>query len=181
MSIDEYYLAFESILYGLIISRILVKWAEMFKEGQKDSFDWVYILITINVFFLIIYLYWINRQPSHYANVAGPFMFFVNVVLPPAIFTFMTYQVFPGDFSQVKQENYLIKHRKLIFIPWAIYLIYNVAVLSDKLIHPTTISAFITLVIIGFIIKSTKIVWIKVFAIVHTLLMIYGYSRFYMN
>lgn len=38
MSTAEYYLAFESILYGLIINKILVKWAEMIKDGGVKSY-----------------------------------------------------------------------------------------------------------------------------------------------
>lgn len=180
MSIDEYYLAFEAILYGLIISTILVKWAEMIKNGNIASYNWSYILLTVNIFILIVYLFWVNRVPEHYEKISGPIMFFIMIALPPSIFTFMTYQVFPRDFSNVDQEEYLLKYRKHIFIPWAIYLIYNVSVLSNNLLHPSTVFTFAIIILIGFIIKFPKFFLIKIFVIVHTVLMTYSYLRPYL-
>jgi hypothetical protein len=182
MTIDEYYLAFESILYGLIISRILVKWAEMFKNQGLNSYHWAYILLTINLFCLIIYMFWVNRQPQHYEHVSGPFMFLLHVVIPPSIFTFMTYQIFPDEFSGVIQKDYLIKYRKHIFIPWVIYLVYNVYILSGNLLYftPITIGTMIIIIMAAFIIKFPKLILVNIFIIIHTVLLAYGYMRFYL-
>lgn len=182
MSTAEYYLAFESILYGLIISKILIKWAEMIKDKEVKSYHWAYILLTINVFCLIVYIFWVNREPEHYENIVGPLMFLLHVVIPPSIFTFMTFQMFPVKFSQMVQKDYLIKYRKNIFIPWVIYLFYNLSMLSENLLvlRPYTIALFILITLTAFIIKFPKIIFINIFILIQTILLIFSYLRAYM-
>ena len=177
MSIDEYYLAFESILYGLIISRILIKWSEMFREEDSKTYHWAYLLLTLNVFFLIIYMFWVNRNPEHYAGINGPFDFFLTVVLPPSIFTFVTFQMFPSTFSGIVQKEYLLNNRRSIFIPWAFYLSYNVAVLSDNLLHPATFFTLLILVLTGLIFKFKRMLLVNIFLIIHSLMLLYVYMR----
>lgn len=94
MAVEEYLLAFESILYGLIVSRILIKWSEM-ANGKASVIYWEYIILTINVFLLIVNIFWANQSPKHYEAVTNPLMFLLVVVVPPSLFTFMTYQIFP--------------------------------------------------------------------------------------
>lgn len=181
MSTAEYYLAFESILYGLIISKILIKWAEMIKDKEVKSYHWAYILLTINIFCLIVYFFWVNREPEHYENIEGPFMFLLHVVIPPSIFTFMTFQMFPNEFSGMIQKDYLIKYRKNIFIPWVVYLVYNLSALSENLfiLKPYNLSTFIMIILTGFIIKFPKIILINIFVLIQTFLLTLGYLRFY--
>lgn len=182
MSTAEYYLAFESILYGLIISKILIKWAEMIKAKGVKSYHWAYILLTINVFCLIVYIFWVNREPEHYENIAGPLMFLIHVVVPPSIFTFMTFQMFPNEFSEMIQKDYLIKYRRNIFIPWVVYLVYNLYVLTENLfiLRPYTLGTFILIILTGFIIKFPKIIFINIFILIQTIILIFGYLRYYM-
>jgi hypothetical protein len=179
MAVEEYYLAFESILYGLIISRILIKWSEMAKD-QTSVIYWQYIILTINVFLLIVNVYWANRYPEHYEDVTNPLMFLLVVVVPPSLFTFMTYQMFPNEHNSRNLKEYLVDHRKKIFIPWTAFMVYEISVLSDLKMSPYTIGAFILLIITVFIIKSSKIIWIHLFLIIHTLLITIAYLRAYM-
>ncbi len=181
MSTAEYYLAFESILYGLIISKILIKWAELIKYKGVISYHWAYILLTINIFCLIVYIFWVNRSAEHYEDIEGPLMFLIHVVVPPSIFTFMTFQMFPNEFSGMIQKNYLLKYRRNIFIPWVIYLVYNLSVLAENLfvIRPYTLGIFILIILTGFIIKFPKIIFINIFILIQTILLILSYLRFY--
>lgn len=178
MSEDEYMLAFESILYGLIVSRILVKWSEMAKDKPKSIY-WGYILLTVNVFLLIVNIFWANRLPEHYEAVTNPLMFLLVVVVPPSLFTFMTYQMFPDEYSKTNLKEYLIIHRKKIFIPWTTFLVFQVCVLSDK-IGPLEIGVFVLLIITVFIVKSHRVIWIHLFLIIHTVLTTISYFRPYM-
>ncbi|MEP2026764.1 MAG: hypothetical protein ABJH98_05935 [Reichenbachiella sp.] len=179
MGVGEYYLAFESILYGLIVSRILIKWSEM-ANTKATAIYWEYIILTINVFLLIVNVYWANRFPEHYEAVTNPLMFLLVVVVPPSLFTFMTYQMFPNEHSNKNLKAYLIDHRKKIFIPWTAFMVYEIAVLSDVNMSPYIIGAASLLVITIFMIKSPKMIWIHLFLIIHTLLITIGYLRAYM-
>jgi hypothetical protein len=179
MAVEEYYLAFESILYGLIISRILIKWSEM-ANVKTTAIYWGYIILTINVFLLIVQVYWANRYPEHYEDVTNPLLFLLVVVVPPSVFTFMTYQMFPSKHSSSSLKEYILAHRKKIFIPWTAFMVYEISVLSDLKMSPYTIGAFILLIITVFIIKSSKMIWIHLFLIIHTLLITSAYLRAYM-
>jgi hypothetical protein len=180
MSVEEYYLAFESILYGLIVSRILVKWSELSNE-KRASIYWAYVLLTVNLFLLIITVFWANKLPDHYEGVNSPLMFLFIVVIPPSIFTFMTYKMFPRHFVNTNLKEYLIIHRNRIFIPWAIYLTLQLLLLSELVLNPITLVSFVLLISTGFIIRSGKLMWIKIFLIVHTFLMLFVYLRFYIT
>lgn len=180
MSVDEYLLAFEAILYGLIVSRILVKWSEMANE-KLHSVNWVYILLTINLFLLIVNVFWANRLPEHYEGVDSPLKFLLITVMPPSLFTFMTYQIFPAQFTGTNLKEYLIIHRNRIFIPWAIYLTLQLLLLSELKLNPIILVSFVLLLSTGFIIRSGKPIWINIFLIVHTLLISFGYLRFYVT
>lgn len=178
MSIEEYLLAFEAILYGLIVSRILVKWSQMANE-KLSSIYWGYTLLTVNLFLLIVNVFWANQQPQHYEGVDTPLMFLLIVVIPPSLFTFMTYQMFPQIFIGTNIRDYLIEHRNKIFIPWAIYLILQLILLNDLRINPITLASLVLIVNAGFIVKYGKMVWINIFLTIHTLLIIYVYIRSY--
>lgn len=179
MAVEEYFLAFESILYGLIISRILIKWSEM-ANIKSTAIYWEYIILTINVFLLIVNVYWANRYPEHYEDVTNPLMFLLVVVVPPSLFTFMTYQMFPNEHNSKNLKEYLIEHRKKIFIPWTAFMVYEISVLSDLKMSPYTIGAFILLINTLLISKSPKMIWIHLFLIIHSALIILGYLRSYM-
>ena len=179
MAVEEYFLAFESILYGLIISRILIKWSEM-TNIKTTAIYWEYIILTINVFLLIVNVYWANIYPEHYEEVTNPLMFLLVVVIPPSLFTFMTYQMFPSEHNSKNLKEYLIEHRKKIFIPWTTFMVYEIAVLSDIKMSLYTIGAFILLIDTLLIIKSPKMIWIHLFLIIHSALITFGYLRTYM-
>lgn len=172
-------LAFESILYGLIVSRILVKWSEMAK-GEPKSIYWGYVMLTVNVFLLIVNIFWANKSPEHYEAVTNPLMFLLVVVVPPSLFTFMTYQMFPDEHSKTNLKEYLVAHRQKIFIPWVAFMAFEISVLSDFQINPYTIGTFFLLIITGFIVKSHKMIWIHLFLIIHTVLITLAYLRPYL-
>ena len=178
MAVEEYFLAFESILYGLIISRILIKWSEM-ANVKTTAVYWGYIILTINVFLLIVNVYWANRGAVHYEDVTNPLMFLLVVVVPPSLFTFMTYQMFPNEHNRKNLKEYLIEHRKKIFIPWTVFLVYEISVLSDVKMSPYTIGALILLINTLLIIKSPKMFWVHLFLIIHSALITLGYLRAY--
>ncbi len=179
MAVEEYYLAFESILYGLIVSRILIKWSEM-ANVKATAIYWEYIILTINVFLLIVNVYWANRYPQHYEDVTSPLMFLLVVVVPPSLFTFMTYQMFPNEHSSRNLKEYLVDHRKKIFIPWTVFMVYEISVLSDVKMSPYTIGAVVLLIITVFIIKSPKMIWVHLYLIIHTVLIAIAYLRAYL-
>ncbi len=147
---------------------------------KTTAIFWEYIILTINVFLLIVNVYWANRYPEHYEDVTSPLMFLLVVVVPPSLFTFMTYQMFPNEHNSINLKEYLIGHRKKIFIPWTAFMVYEISVLSDVKINPYTIGAFVLLIITLIIIKSPKMIWIHLFLLIHSALIILGYLRAYM-
>ena len=75
MSNEEYVLAFEAILYGLIVSRILQKWNYMLQDDPPKRHYWAFWILTGTIFLLIIYIFLMNRHTNHYTKIVDPLTF----------------------------------------------------------------------------------------------------------
>ena len=139
MSLNEYILSFESILYGLVVSKILVEWNKMLKGKKPVRHYWAYYLLTVDIFLHIIHYFFINFDFERYQAFTNPQSFLVHAVLPPVLFTFMTYQMFPSELKNIDLKEFLHSKIPNIFIPLLVFMIYNAIQLGT----PELTSAFI--------------------------------------
>lgn len=178
MQNTDYILAFESILYGLIVSKILVKWSEMIREKSKAVY-WAYPLLTINVFLLVVHVFWANSEGQHFDVIETPLDFLLRIVAPPALFTFMTYEMFPSRFKNTNQKTFLLQNRNKIFIPIAIYTAFEVLTLDDPKFSLYTLCALISIILAGIIIRIKSIYLVSAFVIFQSLILALAYLRAY--
>jgi uncharacterized membrane protein YhdT len=174
MSSAEYILAFESILYGLIVSRILVKWNYMIQDDPPKRQYWAFWLFTVTVFLLIIYVYAVNgmNMDRHYQLMDSPKSFLFYAVLPPALFTFIVYQMFPREFKDVDLKEYILHYRARVIIPLIIYIAFNLFQFSNSLLDAGTV---LGIIVISF---SVSVVLIKKKWLFETFTIIFAIALF---
>lgn len=110
-------LAFESILYGLIVSRILIQWNRMIQERGNYKLYWAHLILTIEIFLFIVYVYLMNFSEDHYSDMNEPLYFLIYLVVPPALFTFSSYQMFPKKITNTDYKDFLFKNSIIIILP----------------------------------------------------------------
>ena len=120
MTIDEYLLAFESILYGLMVSRIIVQWNKILQNSKQYQHYWAFYMPTITVFLLIVYVYSQNWNPERYELMKRILNFLLLGVIPPTIFSFISYQLFPHA-GNVNLKTFLMESRRKVLAPMIIF------------------------------------------------------------
>jgi len=150
----------------------------MIREKSKVVF-WAYPLLTINVFLLVVLVFWANSGGQHFDAVQTPLDFLVRIVAPPALFTFMTYEMFPGSFKNTNQKTFLLQNRNKIFIPVAIYTAFEVLTLEDPKFNLYTLSALISIILAVIIIRIKSIYLVSAFVIFQSLILALAYLRAY--
>lgn len=127
MTYPEYILAFESILYGLIITRIVDQWNRIIQNRSEYKHYWAFYLLTISVFLMIAYVYLSNFHPDRYSDFMGNYRGFVLFgVLPPTCFAFISFQMFPPK-KEKDQKKFVFTNRVVILLPSAVYFSFFTA------------------------------------------------------
>jgi len=174
-AIAEYILAFESILYGLIVSRILIKWNMMLQERDSIKHYWAHYLLTFSVFLFIIYVYIANFDRDHYTGLTRPLPFLIFGVLPPALFTFLSFQMFPNKLKATDLKQFVMENRWKIFLPGIAFGLYFTLYMSRDELAPASYIAFTLLMLASLAIALKKYWLIEAMIISFFLFMMYVY------
>ncbi|WP_462252489.1 hypothetical protein [Ekhidna sp.] len=176
MSKDEYILAFEAILYGLIISRILVKWNYMIQDDKPKKGYWAFWVLTIAIFLLIIYVFMMNKIFNHYDKIVDASTFLFYAVFPPGLFTFIVYQIFPREFKNVDLREYLMTYINRVILPLNIYIIFTLFQFAGSITDPGAIVG-IVIILFATSVSVFKRYWLlEVYSVLFLLSMIvFGY------
>lgn len=125
MSRFEYFLAFETILYGLIMAHSLVGFSQMIYHRKTVNFYWAHMLACLIVFFVLIVtyysLFWVPAD-----TIINAWTFFFLRILPLTLLYIMTYQLFPEKVEGLQSETFFYSRLKEILIPMVIYNIASV-------------------------------------------------------
>ncbi|MFY0689302.1 MAG: hypothetical protein JXQ90_19180 [Cyclobacteriaceae bacterium] len=127
------------------------------------------------MFLIIVYAYFNSANPERYVVMKSPANFLLLGVLPPTLFAFCSYQIFPHRLDDVDLKEFLLKNRWKIFLPGLLYGIYFTAYKAlqtfDKMI--LIASGVIVLAIIA--VASRKYWVLEAFSILVALFAIYIY------
>ncbi len=120
MSRFEYFLAFETILYGLVLAHAIVAFSQMLYHRTTIRFYWAHMLAGISIFFITVFtyysLYWVPHE-----TVTGAWSFFYLRVLPLSLLYLITYQVFPEKMKGMDLQVFFYSRLKEILIPMVIF------------------------------------------------------------
>lgn len=123
MSNQEYLHVFESILYGAIVTQVLVGWSKMIAEKGNYKFYWIHLLASIALFLGAIHRYFNGRELVRYDSIESSYEFLFTVVMIPSLFFISLYQIFPKSYKNVNFKELIIEKRASIFIPIGLYML----------------------------------------------------------
>lgn len=125
MSRFEYFLAFETILYGLVLAHIVMGFSKMIYHRKTIRFYWGHVLACIAVFFVVIQtyysLFWVPDD-----TVINTWTFFFLRILPLTLLYIMVYQIIPEDVEGLEAEPFLFQRLKEVLIPMTIFNLLTV-------------------------------------------------------
>jgi hypothetical protein len=122
MSTFEYFHVFETIVFGLAFSHILVSIAKMITERKSIRVYWLHILCIATVIVILIgdYIYTFyelkNANLSHYMLVTNGFSLLVFVLLPLSGLFLSAYLIFPTHIRGTDFRQFFWQHHKDIII-----------------------------------------------------------------
>lgn len=120
MSRFEYFLAFETILYGLILAHLVVGFSKMVYHRKTINFYWAHTLACITNFFVIIQtyysLYWVPDE-----TITGPWSFFFLRIMPLTLQYIIVYQIIPEKVEGLQAETFIYSRLKEILIPMVVF------------------------------------------------------------
>ncbi len=61
MPTSEYFLVFESIIFGLIVAQVLIGWNQMIALSGKYDFSWIQFFCTTAIFLAAIQNYYVGQ------------------------------------------------------------------------------------------------------------------------
>ena len=120
MSRFEYFLAFETILYGLVLAHAVIGFSQMIYHRKTIKFYWAHTLACITIFFVVIQtyytLFWVP-----YDTVKGPWTFFFLRIFPLTLLYITIYQLFPEKPKKLKAEPFMYSRVKEMLLPTVFY------------------------------------------------------------
>lgn len=159
MSYDEYLLAFESILYGLMVSRIIVEWNKILQNSESYGHYWAYYLFTFTVFLIIVHVYLQNWDRERYDMMNRSAAFLLLGVLPPTIFSFISYQLFPHK-TDVDLKVFLMESKMKILVPAFIFYSFFTAFMIFRYGWHTSNILAVVIQLFGFGVLFNKKYWV---------------------
>jgi hypothetical protein len=117
MNRDEYFYVFESIIYGLALTEILVGLNKMIEARKSIKIYWAHLFFVFTYIATLINTYCWQYYQSPFNLVDSSFTFIIFVVIFPVSYFFAAYQGFPKDFQNVDFKVFFSERRKEILIP----------------------------------------------------------------
>ena len=117
---------------------------------------------------------------DHTHKINDQLSFFYYSVLPPSLFTFSVYQIFPKEFKNVDLKEYLMRYRVRVFAPVVIYgILTQIEVLDFD--RNGVVSSLVGMLvpILCLIVIATKRYWIlEAFSVIFFLSLMFLYLPF---
>jgi hypothetical protein len=144
---------------------------------NKDLFKhyWAFYLLTVSIFLLIVYAYISYASIDRDQMMRTPINFLLLGVLPPTLFAFCSYQIFPHRLDGVDLKEFLLTNRWKIFLPGILYGIYFTVFKALQTFDKMIFIAGAVLVLSIIALSSRKYWVLEVFSVLLALFAIYIY------
>ena len=116
MSKIEYFHVFESIIYGLICSNLLLGFSRLISSGKELKLYWNHLMVCIILFIVVINNYYHGFSSPIFSQVTSGKTFFFYVVLKLIVFYFASNWLFPADQSITNYREFFDQRRKSIYL-----------------------------------------------------------------
>ncbi len=117
MSIIEFYLIFESILYGLIVTQFFLDWNKLIFSAKNLKIYWSHLLLSLTIFFQVL-LRFNGRLKTldQLEQINSSFIFLLETTMGPALLYLITYQIFPQRPERTDLDEFIMdRHKKIGF------------------------------------------------------------------
>ena len=116
MSLVEYFHVFDSILYGIIIARILVGMSNMIIYRRSIKFYWAHLLLVILGFLIAVENYFSHFRQQYFEYISNAWMFFILLVVPLSLLFVIVYLSFPKKFKNTDFKEFIVVRQKELLI-----------------------------------------------------------------
>lgn len=120
----EYLLAFESILYGLLVTKFLDGWNTLLVHRKEIKFYWPHTLLSISLFLGTVGRFKSRFYSPDFDSIGPGWVVLSNIFLPIALIYFTLYQLFPPESKGVDLKEHLESDR-LIFLGGALFMFHG--------------------------------------------------------
>lgn len=162
MTTYEYITIFTSIILGLAIVNVLSGISSIIHKGIKTIFFWVHTLWVINVFVLILLLWWNNLILNSLEELS--FVHYLNLVAYSVVLYLLSSLLFPLKFSdEINFKKLFLENRITFYILGIIFVITDFidayvekVVTNSELRIPqmVNISIYLIMFIVGLKVKN---------------------------
>lgn len=115
MSQFEYLVAFESILYGLLVSKVLVSANHLLYHRRTVRFYWPHTLLLVALFIGVIQRFNARFFSPDFETVTYTYQLIFHLVIPMSLFYALFHQLFPEKSAGADLKEHLFSNIKLIF------------------------------------------------------------------
>jgi hypothetical protein len=159
MSEIGFYLTFEALLYGLIVTKLLLGWNEMISNWKDVKFYWAHTLFTIEMFFMLMIRFKGRLISDDYENIENVYQVIFHMVSVPALIYFVIHQSFGNNIKTIDMKQFVTERRLHIFIPllvlWFISVI-DIYLVKDYALELWQLTLFFILSLPLVIIKNLR-------------------------
>ena len=132
MSKAEYFVVFESLLYGLALAHILVSFSKMIMHWKSIQAYWLHLILVGAATLGLIQRYYSGYHGHDYQHIGTAWEFFFLIFLPMAAYFLLAYQLFPNKIKKANFKEFFWNNYKqiiLTFIAAALVLVArNIAI-----------------------------------------------------
>ena len=107
----SYLLAFESLLYGLLISKFLDTWNTVISNRDKNKFFWPHTVLSFTILLYIVSRFKNRFYSSDFACLGTGWEVVFDILIPLSILYFVLGQLFPSKLSGVDFRQHLKSNR----------------------------------------------------------------------
>lgn len=122
MSTYEYITIFTSIILGLAIVNVLSGISVIIHKGIKTVFYWIHTIWVINIFTVILLLWWNNLILNDLPELS--FLHYLNLVAYSVVLYLMSSLLFPVKFDEsINFKKLFYDNRKTLYIMGMVFVI----------------------------------------------------------
>lgn len=107
----EYFVVFESLLYGLALAHILVSISEMIANRKSIKLYWPHLALLTSGILVLPQRYYAGFKSTTYEMISSSWEFFFILLMPMSLYFIVAYLLFPSnikgtDFKHFWWTNY---------------------------------------------------------------------------
>ena len=121
MSTFEFYLTFEAILYGLIVTKFLSGWNDLIANSKNVKFYWAHVIFTFECFAGLMIRIKGRLISEDWKAIENVYQMMFYIILIPALLYFVFHQSFPPKDKTHDIKQFIVERRLHIFIPLILF------------------------------------------------------------